>query len=280
MNPYFIDEPAAISLSGGLTSGYMIIKILEAHNGILPEYHKILFCNTGKEHDKTLDFIYRLECELNLEIIWIELSEMTRTEDGKYNKKYKITDYKNASRNGEPFKILLDAMPAIPNIINMACTAYLKTRLMRMYCDDIGMDRGCITAVGLRADEPRRVVNLHDKKVEGFTGYCPLYLDGVTKGKVSALWASMPFRLGLPNNDGVTPLGNCVLCYKKALGKRLSIIKASPDLADWWIKAEKDKGQYFRPDQPSYQQLKHIALNQFDMFKDIDDESIPCFCGD
>ena len=57
-------------------------------------------------------------------------------------------------------------------------------------------------------------------------------------------------------------------------------MRARPDLAEWWIKVEEKKGQQFRPDEPSYKQMRDYALAQDDMFSDIYDDSIPCFCGD
>lgn len=116
----------------------------------------------------------------------------------------------------------------------------------------------------------------------GFEGYCPLYLSGVTQKHVADFWDSMPWNLELPMNpDGSTSWGNCDICYKKSLSKRASIIRDRPDLAEFWIKAERDKGQFFRPDQPSYKQMRDNANSQRDLFVvGGNDETIPCFCGD
>ena len=35
---YYIDEPTCISFSGGRTSAFMLHKVLEAHDGDLPEF--------------------------------------------------------------------------------------------------------------------------------------------------------------------------------------------------------------------------------------------------
>jgi len=285
MNPYYIDEPCVISFSGGRTSAYMLAEILEAHNGHLPAHLHPVFCNTGKEREETLEFVYRCERELSTPIVWIELSAMDRDSEGKYKKAYKIVNYKTASRNGEPFQLLLDAMPAIPNQVNMACTAYLKTRLLRMYADDIGLERGCLTAIGMRADEPKRVGNAHGKKIEGFEGYCPLYLADVTQAMVRDFWDSMPWNLELPMlSDGSCPAGNCDVCFKKSIGKRekliAELIVTDPGRVEFWINAENQKKQRFKPEQPSYAQMKEYAQSQTVMFADYYDESIPCFCGD
>lgn len=285
MNPYFIDEPAVISFSGGRSSGYMLRKIIDAHGGTLPDHISVMFSNTGKEMSQTLDFVRDCAENWGVDITWLELGFMEKVGETKggnsiWYKGYHIVTYNSASRNGEPFDILLNAMPAIPNIVNMACTAYLKTRIMRMYCDDIGMERGCLTVMGLRYDEPSRIANNHGKKIEGFEGYCPLYVDKVDKSVVGDFWRNNDFDLQLPNNNGVTDWGNCDLCYKKGKKKRASIMQTRPDLAQWWIDAEKKKGQQFRPDEPSYEQMSVFATDQNSLFDFSDDETIPCFCSD
>ena len=80
-SPYFISEPAAISFSGGRTSAFMLYKILEAHGG-LPDYVKVIFANTGKEMPQTLDFVQRCSDEWGVEIVWLELSEITMSRRG------------------------------------------------------------------------------------------------------------------------------------------------------------------------------------------------------
>ena len=280
-SPYFISEPAAISFSGGRTSAFMLYKILEAHGG-LPDYVKVIFANTGKEMPQTLDFVQRCSDEWGVEIVWLELSEITmsrRGEDAQSSLAYRVVDHTTASREGEPFRLLLNESPTIPNAVARMCTKNLKTRVMRFYCDDQGMQRGCLTYIGIRGDEQRRALKLHRQKSEGFLCELPLYVDGITVADVGNFWNKQNFDLELPNNNGVTDWGNCDLCFLKGRRKRMSIIQARPELADWWIAAEKFKGQQFRPEEPSYERMKIIATTQGDMF-DFDDETIPCFCGD
>jgi len=282
-NPYFIDEPAAISFSGGRTSAYMLTRHLDAHQGHLPDYMKVLFCNTGKEMPQTLDFVHRCARELSVDIVWLELSKITTIKQEPRNKierEYKIVNYETASRHGEPFNALLKGFDAIPNVVQRTCTVNLKIRAMRWYLESIGYESPWVQYIGIRGDEQRRAVKLHGKVAEGHEAYCPLWVDGVTAKDVGDFWEQMPWDLELPNNRGVTDWGNCDLCFLKSRFKLASIIRERPDLADWWIKAEKQKGQFFRPDQPSYAQMKEIARHQPDMFADAIDESIPCFCGD
>ena len=69
---YLITEPAAISFSGGRTSGYMLYKILEAHDFNLPHDVKVTFANTGKEMPQTLDFVQACSDNWGVDIVWLE----------------------------------------------------------------------------------------------------------------------------------------------------------------------------------------------------------------
>ena len=291
MNPYFITEPAAISFSGGRTSAFMLYKILEAHDGKLPDDVQVTFANTGKEMPQTLDFVQACSENWGVDIVWLELSGIRRMVGDKESsdmgerashieREYKVVDYASAARDGEPFLRLLMGMPTISNAVQRTCTVNLKIRAMKWYLQEVcGYESPWLQMVGIRADEKRRAVKLHGKVSEGHESFCPLYADGVTAGDVGQFWEKQNFDLELPNNNGVTDWGNCDLCFLKGKSKRLSIIRERPDLANWWIDAEKFKGQQFRPDEPSYEQMKIIATDQMSLF-DFDDESIPCFCGD
>lgn len=285
MNPYFIDEPAAISFSGGRTSAYMLYRILEAHGGTLPDYVKVLFANTGKEMLETLDFVQACSDNWGVAIIWLELAGMVRTErEGKrtlVETTYKEVDYASASRNGEPFKILLENMKAISNPVSRSCTGYMKVRALSNYMAGIG-EKDAIQVVGIRGDEARRASKIHGNRhgENGGDRYCPLWLDGITARDVGDFWRHNDFDLQLPNNDGTTDWGNCDLCFLKASSKKMSIVRERPDLVNWWVQAEQEKGQFFRMDHPSYAQMKMIATDQGGLFDFPDDETIPCFCGD
>ena len=146
-----------------------------------------------------------------------------------------------------------------------------------------------IQLIGIRADEPRRAIKMQGQQQEGNECYLPLYEDGVTKEMVGEFWEAQNFDLQLPNNSGVTDWGNCDLCYLKGHYKKQSIIRARPDLADWWIAQEVYVGSasggdraaaHFRNDQPSYATMKANAAKQIPLFEFEADESISCFCGD
>jgi len=279
MNPYFTKGATCLSFSGGRTSAYMLYKTLEAHDGVLPEETVVTFANTGMEHPATLDFVRDCGEQWGVDIVWLEATTRIGGDgENKYVYGYKVVSYDTASRNGEPFADLITARNYLPNPVARFCTADLKIRRINDYLIDQGLKEHT-TLIGLRADEPRRAVRMHNQKREGGDCWCPLYVDGVTKEIVSDFWKQQNFDLTLPNRNGVTDLGNCTLCFLKGPNKKLSIIRQQPGLADWWIEQEEKIGSTFRNDQPDYSTMKIIATTQTDMFGDSDEENaIDCFC--
>ncbi len=289
-NPYLTDTGTAISFSGGRTSAYMLHRILDAHDGDLPDGVHITFANTGKEMPQTLDFVKECSDRWGVPIVWLErYAEEIPEEEREGRKKFRYTNkvvtYETAARNGEPFVQLCLVRRYLPNPVARFCTVEMKIRAITDYMKAQGHGFPYTGMIGIRADEVRRAAKMHNTVESGQERMCPLYIDGVTKGDVSRFWNNAPFDLQLPNNNGTTDWGNCDLCYLKGMNKKITIMRERPDLGDWWIeledsmKAELGRGAFFRADQPSYRELRRIALDTEDMFAG-QDESIPCFCGD
>lgn len=273
MNPYIITEPTCISFSGGRTSAYMLYRVLEANNG-LPDDCIVCFCNTGKEHSATLEFVDRVSKEWNVKIHWLEY----RSE----KPKFAVVDFETASRNGEPFEQLIREKGMLPNNFMRFCTQDLKVNLVRKYLKHIGMDVDDRShLVGIRADEPRRIAKVG-------ADMCPLARDGITEHHVKEFWEWNSFDLNLPK-VGVNKLSNCDLCFMKGDATLAAIIQYQPWRADWWIKMEDEqkvvcveRGKSpelasFRRGSVSYQQMKKFNVDQISLFSD---QSIACFCGD
>jgi 3'-phosphoadenosine 5'-phosphosulfate sulfotransferase (PAPS reductase)/FAD synthetase len=272
MNPFLITEPTVISFSGGRTSAYMLWRVLEA-NGGLPEDALVVFANTGKEEEATLQFVHDCEKNWGCEIHWLEF----QVEDPKFRR----VTFETASRNGEPFEALIRQRKYLPNPVTRFCTAELKIRTIHKYVKSLGWDHHNETMdwVGIRADEMRRASKMDRSRT-------PLVTAGVTAKDVGEFWANNSFDLGLPNINGKTMYGNCDLCYLKAGNQVLSLIREKPERAVWWARMEeeittfggtKGDGDRFRMDRPSYAQMAKFSRDQRDLFTD---ETIPCYCGD
>lgn len=277
-NPYLIDGPAVISFSGGRTSAYMLFHVLQAHGGKLPEDVKVCFANTGKEMPQTLDFVHACGERWGVPIVWLEYNPQKEH-------KVEIVNYQTASRNGEPFDRVIEARQFLPNPVTRFCTAEMKIRTMYRYAYRILGWKHWINAVGLRADEPRRVAKIRNQR-ERWETIAPLAEAGVTVADIGTFWQAQPFDLELPNINGKTHLGNCDLCFLKGAQTIQNIMKAMPERADWWIEKEnqslskKPTGARFRIDRPCYADLLRQTQSQSELEFGNIDELQECYCHD
>ena len=276
-DPFKITGNSAISFSGGRTSAYMLWRFIQANDGLPPECI-VTFANTGKEDEATLRFVQRCSDEWDVPIVWLEWQWAEKTTD-----RFKVVDFETAARHGEPFEQLIISKKYLPNPVARICTANLKVRTIANYLLSIGhvetqAEGEDLSYIGIRADEQRRSRGMEMWRK-------PLLLDGITKHHVTEFWAQQPFDLELPNHNGVTPHGNCDLCYLKGAGLITSLILENPDRADWWARMETEvpatnqSGARWRNDRPTYGQMKILATDQGQL--DLaGDETIPCYCGD
>jgi hypothetical protein len=273
-DPFKISEPTCISFSGGRTSAYMLWRVLQSHDGKLPEEAIVCFANTGKEDEATLKFVQDCSDKWNVEIHWLEY----RDADPAFIR----VDFATASRNGEPFEAIIRKRQYLPNPVTRFCTAELKIRTIHKYLKSLGWEHNeTMDWIGMRADEQRRAAKIADKS------RIPLVTAGITKETVGEFWKSQSFDLELPNMNGVTMHGNCDLCFLKGGAQVLSLIAEKPERGIWWAKMEalalalasKPSGAVFRSDRPSYSAMIKFASEQTDMF-DPNEEALACFCGD
>lgn len=246
---FAFDGPAWISFSGGRTSGLMLRRCLDA--GLSADAH-VLFANTGKEREETLEFVDACARAWGVKVVWVE-----RGDDGGHRE----VTFETASRNGEPFEALIDRRNFLPNPVTRFCTQELKIRVMKSWMRAAGYDHWT-NVVGLRADEPRRVARMRaGEGRERWDLAFPLFDAGITVDDVRAFWRAQPFDLRLNPWEG-----NCDLCFLKGRVKRERVIRDRPDLATWWIDQEArprssdETGGRFRYDSPSYKDL--FALSQ------------------
>ena len=289
-DPFKIDGPTCISFSGGRTSAYMLWRVLQS-NGGLPDEAVVCFSNTGKEEPATLAFVEECSKRWHVPITWIEYEWTAET-----STRWKVTDYFNCSKNGEPFENLIKknvngtGKAFLPNPVKRICTVELKILPLERYLRfGLNWDEWD-NLIGIRADEPRRVSKIRASPSDGrkgFTRLLPLADAGIGKGDVGLFWRQQPFDLQLPNMNGVTMHGNCDLCFLKPTAQIRSLIAEKPERAVWWARMEAEvdslgswhiDGARFRKDRPSYAAMLQQAADQVDFIGH--EESIPCFCGD
>lgn len=289
-SPYKIDGPAAIGFSGGRSSAYMVKHILDAHGGKLPADVHVGFQNTGKERQETLDFIHECDERWGLCVTWLEYHRVWG--QPKDQTAFRVVTYETASRNGEPFEMMLeyyrryretvkDAPPILPNPSNRMCTSFLKIRVSTQWMQSLGYSEWD-AIVGIRADEPRRhgkMMAANEARREKWQNVLPMYEAGVTQETVQQFWREQSFDLGIDSY-----LGNCDLCFLKHENKIYRALQTDSFLADWWIAQEERTGQLFRKDRANYKQMQWVARQmgkQIPLIPADDEDSLAdCICGE
>lgn len=232
MRHFRIAGPGVISFSGGRTSAYMLRRCLDV--GIDADVH-VLFADTGKERVETYEFVAEVARR------WGVLVHTVR---------------RDPEGHATPFDRLIAERKFLPNPVTRFCTQELKIRPMRDWMRARGYEHWT-NAVGIRADEPRRVAKMRaaaEKRSERWDIALPLADAGVTVEEVEAFWRCQPFDLRLRRWEG-----NCDLCFLKGTAKRERIMRDRPDLADWWIAKEAETGALFRADALPYAALMRRA---------------------
>lgn len=222
-----------VSFSGGQTSAYMTKWCID---NLSNQYEiVVVFANTGKEREETLQFVNECDKRWNFNTVWVEA--VVDPEKGK-GTSFKVVTFETASRNGEPFERVIQKY-GIPNSAFPHCTRELKTRPIHKYIKSLGWKR-YYTAIGIRKDEVDRI-DKNYKKNRFVYPFIALNMKPSDKIDVNIFWLTQDFRLNLKGYEG-----NCDLCWKKSDRKILSLLLENPNRAEWWDEMQKKygKGQY------------------------------------
>lgn len=257
----------------------MMLKIL-ADNGLQSDDF-VLFANTGKERNETLDFVHEVETRWKIPIVWIEGTfgdyDFEEGDTMVSSVGFRLVNYETASRDGQPFSEMIDWINCgrVPSRNARFCTKYLKIVPMQRYLESVGV-YDYDTVMGIRFDEPNRY-----RKYRG-DGTFPLVDFQISEPDVFRFWSAQPFDLRLKQFEG-----NCDLCHLKSFKKLKTIIAEQPDRADWWIEQERKTNSQFFSDGFSFDALRQLATGRrFSKSVDVrelvehDLFSISCFCGD
>jgi 3'-phosphoadenosine 5'-phosphosulfate sulfotransferase (PAPS reductase)/FAD synthetase len=257
-----INEPTIVNTSGGLTSAVMAA--LYFHCGGQVEY---CFWNTGREADGTYDFLGRLaEC---LPLRFFEVRKPLVLGDRPAMMGFEEVPFSRLNRTGEPFRFFMETLkefraitkgkpPIGPNPVQRLCTAYMKARVSDHVAASLwGSDAAWNNAIGLRADEPRRIAKMSDRDSALKCTLAPLAQAGITKDMVEAFWREQSFSLEIQPHQG-----NCTLCFLKDESDLADILanEQDPDGRDWeWWKELDDKFHMRGRDAISYRQVQAEA---------------------
>lgn len=219
-----------ISFSGGLTSAYMTVYLLQSYSHIYDFI--VTFANTGLEHEKTLEFVRNCDEKLGFNTVWLEpVIHPTK----RMGTTHKIVNFETATRNTDLFESMIEKY-GIPNLVYKHCTRELKIRPMDSYLRSLGISPKSIpTAIGIRADESRRCAK--DAAERNFV--YPLASEHpVDKQFVWDFWESQEFTLGLEEHEG-----NCNMCFEKSFPKLLKQLKTNPEALEFHLRMEREHGQ-------------------------------------
>ena len=238
LNPPFLQTAVmpclyVMMFSSGRTSA-ALAKYIKSN----PKYENVIYVilNTGKEKEESLIFADKCDKEFGLNLIWLEAV----INQGKGNgTTYSIVDFKTASRNGEPFEAMLGKYYLPNNAAGMNCTRELKQRPIDSYLRENYPNTEIKRIIGIRADEAhRKSINAEaEGLIYPFCDEVP-----ITQKNIRKFWENMPFDLKLKDYEG-----NCDLCFKKSLKKRLTIINENPKIAEWWQNMEEKFGSEESP---------------------------------
>ncbi len=267
-DPFRIAGPALISFSGGRTSAYLLWRVLQAYDGVLPPDVHVVFANTGKEREETLDFVRDCAAQWNVPVRWVERCPKPSSRKRGSHAFVEVT-HTTAHRAGEPFAQMLEQIRRvrrrkglpfyIPNPSRRVCTTELKIRVMKRVMRALGHAHWDMV-MGIRADEPTRVRNLRAPTVERWQHVMPLADAGITEADVMAFWKTQSFDLRLQPHEG-----NCDVCHLKRIEHRVLIMADDPTRAAWWAEQEELMGLQFlagtksRKAEPSYAELNRQA---------------------
>lgn len=253
--------------------------------GGIPKNMKVIFCNTGREDERTFKFLHNIETHWGVPVIWLEYTRVPastidcdifptkrrgdhvrkQAEAGENTHWFRQVSYETAHRKEQPnrpFDVLLEWMSVLPNNRVRACSSQLKARTAMRYLWSMGIYE-FTSYIGFRDDEHDRANKTlaAQDTVPGNTFGFPLIEFEVDESGVMEFWAKQSFDLQMEQFEG-----NCDLCFMKKEYKRLEFIRRNPDAADWWIGWEvkkalvtdADGGKFIK--NKSYKAMKKVAL--------------------
>lgn len=288
-SPYKIEGPALISFSGGRTSGYMLHQIVQAHGGTLPDNVHVAFANTGKEREEALRFVHECGSRWGAKVHWLE---WRRDKPG-----FEEVGFNSASRDGEPFKALIDWKQRLPNSFERWCTEFLKVKTLFAFARSVGLvDGGYAEVIGLRNDEGRRILKSLDNanfmkkkgvqvpRVPPRKVAFPLAKAKAVKMDVMQFWLGVSgrfpsddlpqgFDLGLADHEG-----NCDFCFLKGKGIRTRLLRDRPGIADWWDDREVEQEGWFDKRYLVSELVAQVRDNP-SFFDEPDEEDYDTECG-
>lgn len=218
-----------VSFSGGRTSAYMSYWLKRNKS---EEYNlHFVFANTGREDERTLDFVLDCDANFNLNLTWLEAVTHKGERKGCT---HNVVSFDTADRKGRVFEEVIQKY-GIPNKAYPHCNRELKLNPIKSWMKESGL-KDAHTAIGIRADEIDR---MSIKTEENKLIYPLISMNPMTKAAVIKWWKDQPFGFDL---DVPEHYGNCITCFKKSDRKLMTIAKRDGKQFKWADDMERKYG--------------------------------------
>lgn len=168
-----------VSDSGGRSSKFLAKIMLEKFGKDAVDF---VYMDTGEEHEATYDFIKQCNKHFNLNLTCLRGDFSLPMGKGVG---YNIVSIDDIKPDSKPFKEMM-AKYGVPYIGGMFCTDRMKLKPYKKYCDKTYGKNNYETWLGIRFDEPKRLVG--DNKKKELSAYKQLVMDGLNDGEISCLY--------------------------------------------------------------------------------------------
>lgn len=142
-----------VSFSGGRTSAYLV-HLMEQKRKVDGLDVSYIFMDTGAEHQKTYEFVRNVSKHFGVEITCLRVD--VNPELGKGNS-YKVVSIDDICQDLQPWKDMIKKY-GVPYYGGAFCTDRMKLGPFTKYCNDNFGKSGYTTLLGIRFDEPNRIL--------------------------------------------------------------------------------------------------------------------------
>lgn len=169
-----------VSDSGGRSSKYLA-KIMADLFGV--DNVDFVYMDTGAEHELTYKFIRECNDHFNLGLVCLRGDFSLPIGKGVG---YSVVDINDICPDLKPYKEMMEKY-GVPYTGGMFCTDRMKLKPYKKYCDDKYGKGKYETWIGIRFDEPKRLVG-DNPKYPLKSAYKQLAIDGLSDEEISLLY--------------------------------------------------------------------------------------------
>ena len=175
------NKKKVVSDSGGRSSKFLAKFMLDKYGKDNVDF---VFMDTGEEHEETYKFIRSCNKAFGLDLTCLRGDFSLPIGAGVGYRVVSIDDIKPDSK---PFEEMM-AKYGVPYIGGMFCTDRMKLKPYKKYCDKTYGKNNYETWLGVRYDEPKRLVG--DNKNKELSAYKQLKIDGLNDDCISLLYVN------------------------------------------------------------------------------------------